>query len=159
MKKIFLGVFPLLFTTLSWSFAVQCPGNNTQFVYSGATIEEVIATCGKPNTIEQATPRAAVWTYVMVAFSLHRAGMQLYFQQNELQRITTSQSIEKQSMKCPNGVVNIGSSEQEVLNACGEPSSRRILSHDTTEHITLVYKTPNAYPNQTAFHFVNGKLH
>ena len=163
--------------------------NSTNFVNAGDTIQQVIQQCGPPQKVVNVKTEAAIWTYTIVQFgNVAHIGFSLWFNGNAVSKITMTQdtpgtpgtssapgtpgtlstpgtqgtrNIQRTSIDCPRGIIQVGSTTAQVVAACGQPTTTQNLTpqlQQQTGKITHLIYQPQSYLPVTTFIFKNGVL-
>lgn len=171
LKKIIAiclgGCFQLAFST-----QVMCPGK-MQFVNIGDSLQTVLSACGKPQKIieKKASQQNNPSDYIVWFFqlsnrgkaSLHADTLVTIFSQTSVAAIRINNSLANQ-YQCPNGIIQIGSSMEDVVANCGPPIRQKKVANPKASaksapanQALLVYQ-PESYMPARTFIFNKDKL-
>lgn len=163
MKKIIgylCGMVLLSVVLPSFAASIQCPGSSKS-VRKGSTISQVIQKCGKPKKTVRVKPQADILNYTSISVDHKKLSFSLYMKDKAVKGMRTAQGVRRTVIKCPRGMIKVGSPVQDVMAACGTPDSIDDVSQQIEKkrgRITKLVYRPRSYLPPTILTFKNDKL-
>ncbi len=164
-RKKILGFLFLFIPSFSLAASFMCP-SGAPYVRTGDTITQVIAACGTPtqqiDVKQQANEEKKRTEWVYQRDQKHFSQLRLFFEGGKLIGIRSGEYATPTTL-CPRGGrVQLGNTEKQVQEICGQPSAMNNISQSSTapaqqKQVKLIYKRQSYLPI-IEFKFENGKL-
>lgn len=164
MKKPSIAIALTLFS--AQTFAMFCP-SGFNAVNIGDTIDQVIASCGKPDlkkSSKETPPHAQEWNYYVKPDPTQPTTLKMTFafdSSGKVMNITVNGQTLTSSTIC-GGTVNIGDSLDSVKSSCGSPAftnqgTEESQKEASSKAVEITEFTYNTTP-KTVYIFEGGKL-